>query len=127
MLSPGFRAGGALLGFATAVLVACGTAYVIIDVLHWRLLPPSVHLMSEFVVTVLFYIPAAFVLGAIHRQSGRTVAKRCLMPLFDRKDKSRYATFTRRTLMMAGRHGRRFRGAGRPALPASDPATAIST
>ena len=24
------------------------------------------------------------------------------MPLFDRKDKSRYATFTRRTLMMSG-------------------------
>ena len=62
----GLSGWGALLGFATAVLVACGTAYVIIDVLRWRLLPVG-PLMSEFMVTVLFYIPAAFVLGAIHR------------------------------------------------------------
>src|SRR5205085_526223 len=37
--------------------------------------------------------------AASHRGRGQ---ERTLMPLFDRKDKSRYATFTRRSLMMSG-------------------------
>ena len=43
------------------------------------------------------------------------------MPLFDKKDKSRYATFTRRTHGDGRRHDAGVRGAGRPALSAADP------
>ena len=43
------------------------------------------------------------------------------MPLFDKKDKSRYATFTRRSLGLGGGMTRGVRGAGGPALSAADP------
>jgi rod shape-determining protein MreD len=58
---------GAMLGFATAALVACGTAYVAMNFYHWRLLPLS-PVASEFAMTVLCYVPAAYVLGAVHHR-----------------------------------------------------------
>lgn len=63
----GLSGWGALLGFAAAALVACSTAYVVISFYHWRLLPPS-PVVSEFAMTVLCYLPAVFVLGAVHRR-----------------------------------------------------------
>ena len=72
-------------------------------------------------MTVLFYIPAVFVMGSLHRRLVGPLAERFLMPLFDRKDKSRYATFTRRSLVLARRHDGGVRGAGRAALSAADP------
>jgi rod shape-determining protein MreD len=62
----GLSGWGALFGFATAALVACGTSYVIFDFYHWRLLP-LVPYLKELAVTVLLYAPVAVVLGAIHR------------------------------------------------------------
>ena len=58
---------GAMLGFATAALVACTTAYFVVSILegHLQQIAP---VLSELAVTVLFYIPGAYVLGAIHRQ-----------------------------------------------------------
>src|SRR6185312_14412274 len=46
--------------------------------------------------------PGGDVLRLRASPAGRAFAERLLMPLFDRKDKSRYATFTRRTLIMSG-------------------------
>ena len=42
------------------------------------------------------------------------------MPVFDKKDKSRYAAFTRRTLIAGGGMSGGIGGAGGPALPAAD-------
>jgi rod shape-determining protein MreD len=57
---------GAVLGFATAALIACATNYVIFDLYHWQLLSLAPY-AKELAVTVLFYAPIAFVLGAVHR------------------------------------------------------------
>ncbi|MEJ0026798.1 MAG: hypothetical protein WDN01_12290 [Rhizomicrobium sp.] len=58
---------GALVGFGVAALTACASAYVIVDIYHWRLQPlaPS---MAELAITVIEYTAAVFVLGAIHRR-----------------------------------------------------------
>ena len=58
---------GAILGFATSVLIASSTAYITFAVYYWRALPLSPFVI-QFAVTVLMYIPAAFVLGFVHRQ-----------------------------------------------------------
>ena len=57
---------GAIIGFATAMLVSAATAYVIVAIYFARL-PPVGPLIVEITVSVLFYIPAAVVLGWIHR------------------------------------------------------------
>lgn len=57
---------GAIVGFATAMLVASATAYVIVSIYFARL-PPVAPLIVEIAVSVLFYIPAVIVLGWIHR------------------------------------------------------------
>ena len=57
---------GALLGFATAVLIAGTTSYVIIALYHWRLLSVSPY-VKEFVVTAALYWPVLFALNWIHR------------------------------------------------------------
>ncbi len=62
----GLSGWGALLGFATAALIACATDYFIFNIYHWRLLPLTPY-VKEFAVTVLFYAPVALLLGAIHR------------------------------------------------------------
>ncbi len=58
---------GALVGFAVAAFVACVSAYLIVDVYHWRLQPlaPSI---AELAITVVEYVFAVFALGAIHRR-----------------------------------------------------------
>ena len=57
---------GAILGFATAALIACGTAYVVMSFYYWRLLPIS-PVVSEFAMTAVCYVPAVYLLGAAHR------------------------------------------------------------
>jgi rod shape-determining protein MreD len=56
---------GAVLGFATAALVACSTAYLIVSFYYWRL-PSLAPVMVEFALTVLYYAPAAMLLGLLH-------------------------------------------------------------
>jgi rod shape-determining protein MreD len=63
----GLSGWGAVLGFATAALVACGTDYLIVGVYYARLVPLAPY-VKEFFVTVLFYVPMAFMLGFVHRR-----------------------------------------------------------
>lgn len=58
---------GAIAGFAVAALSACVSAYIIVAFYYWHL-PPVAPLLVELVMTVLFYIPAVFVIGVIHRR-----------------------------------------------------------
>ena len=57
---------GAILGFATAMLVTSSSAYLIVYIYYGRL-PPLAPLIVEITVSVLYYIPVAFLLGWIHR------------------------------------------------------------
>jgi rod shape-determining protein MreD len=56
---------GAVLGFATAALAACATAYVIVAMYYQRF-PPIAPVTIEFAVTVLYYAPVAMLLGLLH-------------------------------------------------------------
>ena len=57
----------AVLGFATATLIVCATAFLVTAVLyHGR--APLGPLVAELAITVLFYVPGAFVVGAVHRR-----------------------------------------------------------
>jgi rod shape-determining protein MreD len=58
---------GAIAGFAVAALAACICAYVIVGFYYWHL-PPVAPLLVELAMTVLFYIPAVFVIGIVHRR-----------------------------------------------------------
>src|SRR5258706_13430303 len=58
---------GAIMGFATAVSVACVTAYLIVSFLSWRVLPVT-PILVELAVTVLLFIPAASFLSLVHRR-----------------------------------------------------------
>jgi rod shape-determining protein MreD len=58
---------GAIVGFSVTALVACGSAYVIVGVYYWQL-PPSIPVVAEFAMTVLFYPLVAFLLGVVHRR-----------------------------------------------------------
>jgi rod shape-determining protein MreD len=57
---------GALLGFAAAAVATCGTAYLIVCFLTWRLLPLGPTL-GELATTVILFIPAASLLGYLQR------------------------------------------------------------
>ncbi len=57
----------AVLGFATAMLIVCACAYFTTAALYMHL-PPLGPIVGELVVTVLFYVPGAFVVGALHRR-----------------------------------------------------------
>ncbi len=57
----------AVLGFAAAALVACASAWFTVAALHGQL-PPLAPILSELAVTVLFYIPAAYIIGMIHHR-----------------------------------------------------------
>jgi rod shape-determining protein MreD len=57
---------GAVLGFAAAALVACTVAYLVTALLYHA--PPLGPMLGELAVTVLFFIPGAFVVGAIHHR-----------------------------------------------------------
>jgi rod shape-determining protein MreD len=57
---------GAILGFAAAMLVAAGTAYVIVAI-YYAGLPPVGPLVMQISLSVLFYVPVVMVLGWLHR------------------------------------------------------------
>jgi rod shape-determining protein MreD len=63
----GLSGAGAIAGFAVAALTACITAYIIVGFYYWHL-PPVAPLLVELAMTVLFYIPAVFVIGVVHRR-----------------------------------------------------------
>jgi len=56
----------AVLGFSTAALISCAVAYAVMAALYH--LPPLGPMVAEMAVTVLFYIPGAIVIGAIHHR-----------------------------------------------------------
>jgi rod shape-determining protein MreD len=56
----------AVLGFATATLMVCAVAYLTTAALYH--VAPLGPIVAELAVTVLFYIPGAFVVGALHRR-----------------------------------------------------------
>ena len=56
-----------MLGFATAILIVCATAYLTTAALYTHF-PPLGPIVGELVVTVLFYIPGAFIIGSLHRR-----------------------------------------------------------
>jgi rod shape-determining protein MreD len=58
---------GAIAGFAVSALAACFTAYVIVALYYWHV-PPLAPMLVQLAMTVLFYIPAVFALGIIHRR-----------------------------------------------------------
>ncbi|MEI9995488.1 MAG: hypothetical protein WDM91_12905 [Rhizomicrobium sp.] len=58
---------GALMGFALTALVACVSAYLIVDVYHWRV-QPLAPVLAELAVTVIAYVFAVVILGGIHRR-----------------------------------------------------------
>ena len=57
----------AVLGFATATLIVCATAYFTMAAYFWHMAPVG-PIVGELAVTVLFYIPGAFVIGSLHRR-----------------------------------------------------------
>jgi rod shape-determining protein MreD len=58
---------GALTGFAVAALIACFSAYVIVCLLSATVLPLA-PMLGELAITVIVYVFAVFVFGAIHRR-----------------------------------------------------------
>jgi len=61
---------GAILGFAAIMFIASGTAYVIVSILYSRLLPIETMIL-ELAMSVLFYVPALWLMNAIqHRFIG---------------------------------------------------------
>jgi hypothetical protein len=57
----------AVVGFAAASAFASLIAYLIIAGLNWHL-PLPAPILSELAMTVLFYAPTAYLVGAIHRR-----------------------------------------------------------
>jgi rod shape-determining protein MreD len=58
---------GAILGFAAAMLAAGATAYAVVAFYYWHL-PSAGPILLEIAVSVVFYIPIAFLMGLIHRR-----------------------------------------------------------
>ncbi|HXC53659.1 MAG TPA: hypothetical protein VNU97_00030 [Rhizomicrobium sp.] len=58
---------GAIMGFAVAALVACASAYAIVSVYDWQVLPLA-PVLAELAMTVLVYVFAVFLLGIVHRR-----------------------------------------------------------
>jgi rod shape-determining protein MreD len=57
----------AVVGFGAAAAFACIIAYITVAMLAWHL-PPIAPMLGELAMTVLFYVPAAMVVGGIHRR-----------------------------------------------------------
>ena len=57
----------AIAGFGVAALTACTAAYVIAGIYYWHLQAVA-PMLIELAATVIFYIPAIFVLGVAHRR-----------------------------------------------------------
>ncbi|MGB8365495.1 MAG: hypothetical protein ACLQUZ_02530 [Rhizomicrobium sp.] len=58
---------GAILGFATTMLLACTTAYVIVALTSWRL-PPLEPLILMIATTILLYFPGLWLLNLLHHK-----------------------------------------------------------
>jgi rod shape-determining protein MreD len=56
----------AVLGFATAALIVCAVAYLSTAALYHPV--PLGPIVAELAITVLFYVPGAFVIGWLHRR-----------------------------------------------------------
>lgn len=63
----GLSGWGALLGFSVTGLLTSASAYITFAVYYWKLLPLEAFVV-QFAVTVLFYLPVAFLLGSIQRR-----------------------------------------------------------
>ena len=57
---------GAILGFATAALIACVVAYAVTAALY-RFAPVG-PMVAELAMTVMLYIPGVYLVGFIHRR-----------------------------------------------------------
>jgi rod shape-determining protein MreD len=57
----------AIIGFAVTALVACASAYTIVSIYDWHVLPLA-PVMGELAMTVVVYIFVVFLLGGIHRR-----------------------------------------------------------
>jgi rod shape-determining protein MreD len=57
----------AVVGFGAAAAVACASAYVTVAMLYWHL-PPVAPILAELAMTVIFYVPTAFVIGVLHHR-----------------------------------------------------------
>jgi len=57
----------AVLGFATATLIVCAVAYLTTTLYFWHMAPLG-PIVGELAITVLFYVPGAFVVGSLHRR-----------------------------------------------------------
>jgi rod shape-determining protein MreD len=56
----------AVLGFATALLIVCAVAYLFTALLYH--MTPLGPMVGELAISVLFYVPGAFVIGSLHRR-----------------------------------------------------------
>jgi rod shape-determining protein MreD len=63
----GLASYGAVLGFASVMLVASGVAYITVSVLNSRLVPTGM-LMLEVGISMLFYVPALWLMNGIQRR-----------------------------------------------------------
>ena len=63
----GLAGAGAILGFAVVMLVASVVAYAVVSVLYTRMVPYET-LLLEIGVSVLFYVPALFLMNALQRR-----------------------------------------------------------
>jgi len=63
----GLSGAAAVVGFAAAASVTCACAYFTIAALYWHL-PLLAPILSELAMTVLFYVPAAMLVVAIHHR-----------------------------------------------------------
>jgi rod shape-determining protein MreD len=57
----------AVLGFATAAFIACGSAYLIKCALDWRLLPVG-SIAGEMLSSAILYMPVVVLLNQVHRR-----------------------------------------------------------
>ena len=95
---------GAVIGFAAAMFVAAAVVYVLASIVYSRLAPVAPLLLTS-AVTIAFYPLVALLLGWVQRRVVGTDARRVVespMPNFDAKDKSKFETFSRRSLLVSG-------------------------
>src|ERR1700743_3642510 len=57
---------GAVLGFATAALIACVVAYAVTAALYH--FSPIGSIVAELAMTVLFYVPGVYLISILHRR-----------------------------------------------------------
>ena len=63
----GLSGAGALAGFAVAALVACASAWLVVDLYYWQL-QPLAPVLGELAVTVAFYVFFVVLLVSIHHR-----------------------------------------------------------